>query len=175
MNMIDAAINITLGSLLLFMGRKLFWLSSGILGFLMGVEYAAFLAPETNGLAVVIFAVLFGILGIVLGIGFQWLRVILIGFFGGGYFLMNIFPSMTSWGWLVAGGIIGMFMAIVAFDRALIILSSLWGSMLIVQSMNMDELSRNILFISAVVIGIFVQSIGIGTSYKEERNLSVEN
>ena len=79
----EAAISIPhiiFGLLLLFAGRKLFWLSVGIIGFLVGMDYATTLVPSGGGWQVVIFPLLLGTLGAIFAIAFEWVTIMLMGF-----------------------------------------------------------------------------------------------
>ena len=73
-----------LGILLLLAGRKLFWLAVGIMGFLTGAHFAQVITPA-NEWAVLAIAFCFGILGAAFAVAFQWVGVLLMGFWGGGY------------------------------------------------------------------------------------------
>jgi hypothetical protein len=157
-----ATFNLIIGFLLLFAGRNLFWLCVGMLGFLLGVQCAAHLGI-TDEVTQLIAAVGLGIIGIFLAIAFEWLAVVVgIGFLGGGYLLMVLFPSSAqpdSFSWLifVVGGILGMCLMIIAFDMTLILISSLLGANLIVNSFQGTELFHGILFLSSMVVGVLVQ------------------
>ncbi len=114
-------------------------------------------------------ALFFGILGAVFALAFQWLAVLLAGFLGGGYFLMNIFYLATEqvqspWFLFCIGGLIGIFVMIIAFDWALIAISSLVGAMLIVQHLNIDESIRSMVFIGCTVLGVLAQSLSLEPS-----------
>lgn len=153
--------DVIFGALLLFTGRKLFWLSVGIMGFLVGVAFAEQLASQIGELMVIFCAVLFGIFGALLAVAFQWGTIILLGILGGGYFLMNIplmaGQSQPSWWLFLLGGIMGMLVMVFAFDWALIGISSLLGAMLLVQHLEINETLRGMLFLSSAILGIWVQ------------------
>lgn len=156
--------NIIVGLLLLFMGRKLFWLSMGIMGFLVGVNYAAAFMPQASGLNLFILAIFLGMVGALVAVVFEWVAVMLVGFLAGGYFLINVFSILTAqiqdaWWLYFIGGIIGMFIMAIAFNWALIGISCAAGAMLIVEHLNVDESLRNLIFICSLVIGILVQCI----------------
>jgi hypothetical protein len=108
-------------------------------------------------------AIALGCLGAFLAISFEWLAVVFgVGFLGGGYLLLNIFPSIVgqdSYMWLifVVGGIVGMCLMIIIFDWTLIIISSLLGAILIVNAFKGTENMRDLLFIGIMITGILVQ------------------
>ena len=165
--------NIVLGVLLLFLGRRLFWLCVGSMGFLVGVDFAS-----TTGVRAsewMILAIFFGILGAVFAVTFQWVAVILAGFLGGGYFLMNIFnfagqgQGPSSWLLFVIGGTVGMLVMFIAFDWALIAISSLVGAMLIAQNLDINESLQVIFFAVGTLFGMMVQYFNLEASFIKQR------
>jgi hypothetical protein len=150
------------GFLLVFAGRNLFWLSVGIVGFLVGAHCAAAFGFSDSWVALVT-ALALGGLGAFLAVSFEWLAVVFgVGFLGGGYLLLNIFPSIAgqdahTWLIFVAGGIVGMCLMIIIFDWTLIIISSLLGAALIVNAFKGTEILRELLFIGSLLTGMVVQ------------------
>jgi len=150
------------GFLLVLAGRNLFWICVGIVGFLIGVQFAASLGYSNEWMTLLI-AVALGLLGALLAISFEWCMVVFgVGFLGGGYLLMSVFPPMAgqetySWLIFVVGGIVGMCLMVIFFDWTLITISSLLGATLIVNIFHVTEGVREFLFIGCVVIGILVQ------------------
>lgn len=156
-----------LGLLFLFAGRKFFWLFIGGMGCLVGINFATSLASPVDGFTVIILAVVLGILGAAFAVGFQWAAIVLAGFLGGGYFLMNIFSfwvGQTEFAWwlFLIGGILGILIVAMAFDGALIIITSLIGAMLIIEQLRIDEPFRSISFIVVLVLGILAQCFSQG-------------
>jgi hypothetical protein len=156
------ASDVILGILLLCVGRKLFWLAVGITGFLVGANYAASFFPTANQWTVLALAVGFGVLGALCAVFFEWVAIILVGFLGGGYFLMNIFPflaggSQASLILFLVGGAVGVVIMVLSFDLSLILISSLIGAMLIIQHLNLEETLRLAVFVAITVIGVMVQ------------------
>ena len=155
-------LDLIFGFLLVFVGRNLFWLCVGIIGFLIGVQCAEALG-YFNGWMALLMPFALGSVGVVLAMSFEWFMMIFgIGFLGGGYLLMNIFPSIAqqdpySWLIFVVGGIVGMCLMIITFDWTLIFISSLFGAMLIVNAFHGPEQLRDLLFIGSMLTGIVVQ------------------
>ena len=152
-----------LGLFLLLVGHNLFWLSVGIMGFLVGVDFATALLSPNDGLSTIVIAFLFGLLGAVFAVAFQWVRIILMGFLGGGYFFMSLISiggsqPQNSWAVFLLGGIIGVLLMLIALDWALIMISSLLGSMLILQSFYfIAEPLRSLAFLGLIVCGVLIQ------------------
>jgi hypothetical protein len=163
------------GFLLIFAGRSLFWLCVGVIGFLIGVQCAVSSGYYSNGWTALVIAFALGSLGAVLAMSFEWVMVIFgVGFLGGGYLLMNIFPSLAgqepySWLIFVVGGIVGMCLMIIIFDWTLIMISSLLGATLIVHAFYGVEAFREPLFIGCMVTGILVQYLTLKDTAHQKR------
>jgi len=154
-----------LGATLLAFGRKLFWLLLGVLGFVVGFYLAGqFLAPQPGWLIFVI-ALVAGGLGAVLAVYLQQLALGLAGFLGGGYLTLQLM-AIIGWGnggfsWLpfVLGGILGAILVSAVFEWALIVLSSLIGSYLIIQPFVLDKNSANLTLFILLIVGIAIQAL----------------
>ena len=170
--------DLVFGFLLVFAGRNLFWLCVGIVGFLVGVQCAAALGLS-NSWGALFAAVALGSLGALLAISFEWIAVVFgVGFLGGGYLLMNIFPSTPGqepYAWLifVAGGIVGMCLMVIIFDWTLILISSLLGAALIVNVFHGTEGVRGLLFIGTMVTGVVVQYLTLRDMADHERSANL--
>lgn len=163
------------GLVLLFLGRQLFWAFVGIVGFFGGLFLASALFGDLPTWALFVIAIVIGILGAGLAILAQRLLVILSGFLAAGIFFLNLFSAAggtgvggNEFGWLawlvfLCGGILGAVIVAIAFDWALIVLSSLFGADLLVgvagAQFDLDTLIRSLLFVVLVILGILVQSI----------------
>lgn len=151
------------GILLLLAGRKLFWLCVGITGFLFGMSYILYWGSQSQTGVDFIFAIIFGVLVAILAVSFQWLMVVLVvGFLGGGYLLINMFPlpfeeGEYSWLLFAMGATAGTLLTMVAFDWALILISSLLGATFITRFLNMNGTPHDVIFIASMVVGILVQ------------------
>lgn len=155
---------IILGLLILTLGRKLFWLFVGAVGFVSGLHIATYSFYGRPEWVVLLAGVFAGILGAVFAIFLQKMAVVLGGFFAGGYLTLNL---INMWGWhssqgfwffSMIGGIIGAIIAAIYFDWALIILSSLTGAAMISQSLSLSSTTKGLIFALLMIIGIFTQS-----------------
>ncbi len=163
-------VDLICGFLLLFAGRNLFWLCVGVVGFLVGVQCASAFTAAGSSMAWLV-AILFGIVGSVLAICFEWLAMVVgLGFLGGGYLTMGLLPlaSQGPWSWLIflTGGLVGVILMIVAFDLALILISSLLGAVLIVNAFHGTEAFRDTLLIASLLTGMLVQYAAKGPESK---------
>ena len=163
-----------LGVLLLFLGRRLFWLFVGAAGFIGGVLAAPYILPHQGELFTLVIALILGVLGALLAIFVQKLAVAIAGFCGGGALAVVLgapllggtgFTYPGAWLCFLIGGLVGLVLMLMFFNWALIILSSLDGAHLVIRGITPILGSRYlprhhypILFILLAVIGIAVQA-----------------
>jgi hypothetical protein len=109
---------------------------------------------------VLLIALAFGVLGALLVYFFEKIAIGAAGFFAGAYIASRLISYLAvqvkSWDWLIIliGGIIGIILMYVIFEWALIILSSLAGTILIVEGFKLIGLI-------AMIVGIFLFAAGI--------------
>ncbi len=164
MNLI--ASSMIFGFLLLFLGRKLFWLMVGLAGFWVGMHYSAVWWPQNTPAMQMGLALFFGIMGAVLAMAFEWAAVMLAGFGAGGYLSLYFVgpildPSYTMWMFLAAG-VIGMVVMYFVFDRALILISAVTGAALIVTHLSLAPIWQSVVFIGLAIGGAAVQYYSLG-------------
>jgi hypothetical protein len=154
-------VNVLIGTILLTLGRKLFWLFVGCVGFVFGLQVAhQYLAAQPSWIAWAA-AVLIGLIGALLAVFFQTLAIGLGGFTAGSTIMayLTVLTGFTVHPLLnVIGGIIGVIVLYAVFDWALIFLSSLVGATLIVQSFHWNSPIESVLYVILFVIGILVQT-----------------
>lgn len=160
---------VLVGLLLLFLGRKLFWLFVGATGFVVGMEIAATLFPHQNDWAVIAGLIL-GLVGAVAAIFVQKIAIGIAGFLAGGYFLMTALRSWeiqspdASWISFLIGGAIGALLMYVVFNWALIILSSISGAHLVIHPFALKHEIAALVFFVLAMIGILAQGKILGSS-----------
>ncbi len=174
------------GALLLVLGRRLFWLFVGAIGFLYGMQLAQRFLPNSPGTALIAGVVL-GIIGALLAILFQRFAVGAAGFLAGGYIALSLATAagllgptpgttpnlptvvvaglaalptagLATWIVFIVGGVIGALLVAALFDWALIILSSLAGASLIVQALSIAAGLSFAAFIVLAILGIVGQA-----------------
>ncbi len=159
--------NITLiiGLALLVLGRKLFWLFVGAIGFLAGMQFATAYLQGYGENIVLIAAIAGGLVGIVLAIFVQKVAILAGGFVGGGYLALNIVQGtmgesvgQSAWIAFIVGGILGAILVSILFDWALILLSSFVGALLVVQSTGLGPHAAPIAFFLLAAAGVLVQA-----------------
>src|SRR5215510_11579904 len=153
-----------IGVLLLLLGRKLFWLFVGVVGFLSGIQFASQSLPADSRATVLVIALALGLLGAVLAIFVQHVVVIVAGFLAGGHLVMRVL-TLYNWPndqylWILAllGGILGGILALMLLDWALIIFSSLIGASLISQALPFNQSATIVLVIVLAISGMVIQS-----------------
>jgi len=173
-------VNIIFGLIILTVGRKLFWLFVGFIGFAVGFHYGASVWQLQSQLLLFGIAMLTGIIGAVLAVFFQKIAVGLAGFAGGGYITLNLINllgiRLDQLAWLpyLIGGVIGMLMLFFIFDWALIFISSLAGASLITQALTLSPGLELGLFSILVACGLVIQTVLYRKSVprKEKTNYS---
>ena len=155
---------IAAGALLLFLGRKLFWLFVAVVGFLLGVTYAPQVLSNQPQSVILTISIITGLLGVLLAALLQKLAVGLAGFAAGGYVAYYLLQFVTvtlgeyQWMAILAGAIIGALLAASMFDWALILIASAAGAALISQGLNLSMPFSAIALIGFFVFGLIAQA-----------------
>jgi hypothetical protein len=156
------------GGLLLVLGRKLFWLYVAILGFVTGLTVASRLFNVQPEWLQLVIAIGFGILGAVLAYFFQEIAVAVAGFLVGAYVALTLVANFAgnavqngdtlNWVLFFAGGIIGAVLAVMLFDWALIILTSLAGALLVTEGLAITGTVGWLVAAGLFILGIIIQA-----------------
>jgi hypothetical protein len=168
-------ISALIGAVILFFGRKLFWLCVAALGFAAGVQLAAHVVHEPSALLQLTFALLLGFIGALLALFLQKFAVGLAGFIAGGRFAIGLVATFwvqyTAHYWLafLIGGIFGALLLLLLFDWALIFISSLIGAQLITEALTLPQTGHVLLFTGLVLCGVIVQA----TTFRRARTGSI--
>jgi hypothetical protein len=121
-------INILIGLILLFAGRKLFWLFVACIGFASGYHYVQQIWAVHSPVLVLILSIAAGALGAIIAIFFQKAAIIIAGFAAGGYIVLSLYnqfaglSAQTAWLPYIIGGIVGAVILFSVFDWSLIFL-----------------------------------------------------
>jgi len=152
------------GVLLLLLGRRLYWLFVGGIGFVIGLSLATDFAhrrPDGTALLIGLGA---GLLGIVLALVLQRLAIVVAGFLAGGWLGVELVRAVgasmarTPWIPVIVGGVVGALLAATLFDTVLVILSSLVGAALLSEILAGRPVMRAVVFLLLVLVGIAVQT-----------------
>lgn len=156
--------NFLIGLSTLLLGRQLFWLFVGAVGFLLGVQLAARFAGNQPIWVLIVIALAVGALGAMFAIVFQHVAIGIAGFAAGVLILIHMLrtldlsPGPFGWVFFLLAGVAGAVLVLALFDWALIILSSLTGATLLVQIPELARPPTLLLFLILVFIGIVVQA-----------------
>ena len=159
-----------IGALILFFGRKLFWLCVAAVGFAAGVELAPRLVEQPSPLLALTFALVLGFIGALLAVFLQKVAIAIAGFFAGGKLATAIaaafFVHEAQYFGItfLIGGIIGALLMLMLFDWALIFLSAIVGAHLIQSAIGLPPVGTGILFIALVLIGVLAQATALARS-----------
>jgi hypothetical protein len=167
-------INVILGGALLVAGRKLFWLFVGVIGFIIGVEIATRFFHGSQ-LTTIVVGLALGIIFAILTIFLETLAIGIAGFLGGGYILLSLAGAfgldkgILTWIIFIIGGFIGAALVAVLFDWALITISALAGSSMIVRALPLAS-STAAVFIVLLLIGVVIQGSALRVEKHGARN-----
>ena len=145
-------ISALIGVVVLFFGRKLFWLCVAAVGFAAGFEVAPHFVHEPTPLLMLTLGLVFGFIGALLALFMQKVAIAVAGFLAGGKLATAIAAAF------LVGGILGALLLLTLFDWALIIVSSIVGAYLIEHTIALPPSGATILFIGLAAIGIVVQA-----------------
>ena len=157
-------VGVIIGVVILFFGRKLFWLCVAAVGFAVGVKIAPLLVNESASLLALLIALIFGVLGALLALFLQKVAIAVLGFLAGGKLATAIaaafFVQYAQYSTIifVIGGIIGAILLLALFGWALIVVSSFIGAYLIQSAIVLPPTGSTLVFIGLSMVGIFVQA-----------------
>jgi hypothetical protein len=153
---------ILLGALLLFFGRKVFWLFVGAVAFMAVLTFLPkYIQLQQPNLFYVALAI--GAVAGSAGAFFQKIALRAAGFLAGGYLFFGLWEkfvpneSLPWWLPFLIGGVLGAVLLSFLFDWAMIILSSLTGAFLITQALTLERNFELGLLVALAVLGIVVQ------------------
>ena len=161
---ITGLLSMILGILLLFFGRRFFWLFVGVAGFMAGLTLVPQLISGLSEPAILLISIIAGIVGAFLAIMLEGLAILIAGFLAGGFlmtklavsigFSVSLDPSVIY----IIGGIIGVLLVAAIFSWAIIILSSLLGAEILIPLLHISGSNYWLVFLGLVVAGIVVQA-----------------
>jgi hypothetical protein len=155
-------LNVIFGGVLLLVGRKLFWLLVGVIGFVIGIQIATRIFHGSE-IVTIIAGLVLGVIFAMLAIFLESVAIAIAGFLGGGYILLSIVSffgldkGATTWIAFLIGGIIGVALIIFLFDWALISISSLAGASMVVTGLNIGAANASLVFFILLIAGVLIQ------------------
>jgi len=163
-------VGVVIGVVILFFGRKLFWLCVAAVGFAVGLQIAPLLVNEASSLLALVIALVLGLLGALLALFIQKVAIAVLGFLAGGKLATAIaaafFVQHAQYSTIIfiVGGIIGAILLMAVFGWALIVVSSFIGAYLIQSAIVLPPTGLTLVFIGLAILGIFVQAVSFRRS-----------
>jgi Domain of unknown function (DUF4203) len=164
MNLPIPILSVLIGAVVLFFGRKLFWLCVAAVGFAAGMEVAPQLIHEPSPVLQLTVALFLGFIGAALALFLQKIAIAVAGFLAGGKLAMALVAAFISEGarypgiTFIVGGIIGAILLLSVFNWALIVMSAVVGAYLISHIVVLPPTGATLLFVGLAAIGIIVQA-----------------
>lgn len=152
------------GVVLLFAGRKFFWLIVAILGFLFSFQFIQTQFPNVDQETTFVVGAVLGIAGAILAVFVQKMAIALAGFLAGGLIGTTLWDTLGQNGDLslfvfIGAGFLGCLLMMFLFDWALVIMTSLMGSALLIEVFELQQQGMaGFLFLGLALLGIFIQS-----------------
>jgi MFS family permease len=152
-----------LGIVMLTMGRRLYWLVLGGVGFILGFEVAKRMLDGQPHGVILLIAVLGGVIGALFAVFLQKFAIAAGGFLAGGYLLILLLRQVgmitVHYQWLIflIGGIAGALLMTILFGWTLIVISSAIGAILILPTLHAGPRAINLLFLLLLALGIAIQ------------------
>ncbi len=168
-------LQLLLAGLLLFFGRKLFWLCLATLGFLLTFTLVSSLSIDLQPQLLLLLAIGLGVVGAFLAVFLQNIAVAVAGFLFGLYATVSLVDLYGAdlgnlvWVLAIAGGALAGFLALRLFEVALIVLSSFVGSGLVVTVVDLNEMPEAVVFLGLAALGIVVQFRGKSRKKRKKR------
>ena len=163
--MYTAMLKFSLGFITLITGRQLYGLFAGGVAFIGAFFLAPIylnVIPDTNLLMTSVgIGVVIGLLASLLG----RIMTAIVLFLAGGYLvatvpeILGLSTNWVSWPIMVIAGLVAILLALVWFDFSLILLSTLTGASLIVQTVKLNVFNAIIAYFALVIFGIVTQLI----------------
>ncbi|HLW35761.1 MAG TPA: DUF4203 domain-containing protein [Chthoniobacterales bacterium] len=157
-------LSVLIGAVVLFFGRKLFWLCVAAIGFAAGMEVAPQLMHEPTPILQLSIALVFGFVGALLAMFLQKIAIAIAGFLAGGKLAAGLMAAFVVesanhyWITFIIGGIIGMILLLSLFDWALIVMSAAVGAYLISHTVTLPPTGTTLLLVGLAIVGITVQA-----------------
>jgi hypothetical protein len=163
MNLPIPILSVLIGAVVLFFGRKLFWLCVAAVGFAAGMEVAPQLIHEPSPVLQLTVALFLGFIGAFLALLLQKVAIAVAGFLAGGKLAMALVTAFIAEGarypgiTFIIGGIIGAILLLSVFNWALIVMSAVVGAYLISHTIVLPATGATLLFVGLAAIGVIVQ------------------
>ena len=168
MNFMDTTaagiLSIVLGLVLVFVGRRLFWVFVAAVGFIAGLRFAPELASDQPQWIIVTIGVVLGIVGALLAMLLQRVAVAVAGWFAGGFLATRLASgfgltdeTMVAVAF-VAGAILAAIVFSLLFDWTLIALTAVSGALMVCDALQLAPAAEWLIGAVLVGAGLLVQA-----------------
>jgi len=171
---IQTILLIIAGLVLLFFGRRFFWLLVGVTGFVIGYTLAApFVGGEESNVPIAL-GVVAGIAGALLAVFAQKIAVHVGGFLAGGYVTstlvrgLEITAAFPDWVPFLIGGVLGALLLKQLFEWTVLVLTAVVGATIVVGRFGPVGNLSVILVVILAVVGVVFQARSKGKKKKED-------
>ncbi len=157
------ALQIAVAVALLMLGRRLYWMFVAGVGFVAAMYFAGDVLELEQEWVTLAVALLAGIVGALLAVFLQKLAVGLAGFLAVAYLVQVISTDMGFDGRVqtiavLVAGVLGAIVAGTLFDWGLIVISSLTGAALLVDSFDLPREAGWVVMFVVAVAGVSIQA-----------------
>ncbi len=158
-------LELILGLVLLLMGRQLFWLFVGVMGFFAGFRLGTALFPRQRQALIPLLALGIGALGTGAALLLQRVAFVLAGMLAGGYVagelsaLRSPHPPPDPWAAYGVGAILGAVAGLLLADWAIMALSALGGAAMVAESIPASRTHRALLLAALTAGGFIYQAV----------------
>ena len=169
------ALLLVIGLILVFLGRRVYLISIGILGFLGGLYLFTSFLGTAHDWRSLLFALLFGTVGSLLAFALHKAAWIFGGFCGGGVLLLyfsdatGISPVGSPVLLFLLGGVAGAMAFLLLRDWALIVVTTLTGAVLITYQSRLGGPAGQALFVGLLLLGMFIQGNSLRGDRREKQ------
>src|SRR5947208_11221220 len=164
MNLPIPILSVLIGAVILFFGRRIFWLCVAAVGFAAGIQVAPHLMHEPTAILQLSIAIVFGFIGALLALFLQKIAIAVAGFLAGGKLAMALVTAFLAEGarypgiTFIVGGIIGAILLLSLFHWALIVMSAVVGAYMICHTIVLPPTGTTLLFVGLAAVGVIVQA-----------------
>lgn len=158
------AVQIIAGLFVLFLGRRLFWVFVGVVGFFAGLQFGLKVFSGVADWLLLLLSILAGAICAGLSILLQRVAVAIAGALVGGMIAIRLAPmvGLHSSGEIgaasIAGALLAAVLLTVLFDPVLIFLSALVGAVMVSEGLPLDPMIEPIVLVICFVAGVLAQT-----------------
>jgi hypothetical protein len=155
---------VILGLSMLLLGRKLFWVYVGAIGFITATNWVTANMAGQPEWIVLLIGLAAGGVGILLAIFLRWVGIGIAGFLTGGFLastlltLLGVSGGRISGILYLVGGVVGVILFYSLFDWALVVLSSACGAFILARQLPAAHGVFWLVVLVMAVVGIGVQA-----------------